>query len=204
MIESGDRRPRLVLTALHVLDELIKAERVDATKANASYSGWELPALVNKVTLYDIFAPEWSLAELGSAGPMAVLPHARTGDEEPYSQCDIAAFEVPASAAVSPLLLASHPPAIGEPLWLVINAGPAIKTLSHQAVAVEQTAETLIFQYAPKAALSTHSSGGPLLNRNSEVVGINIGGGELEGTSSDTPITRRISAVISVGLRNRI
>jgi hypothetical protein len=180
VVESGSGAP-LVLTALHVMDELIKSRKIDCTPNNASYTGRELPPLVQKVQLYDVFAPQWPLAELGSAGAMLVLPDARTNEEEPYAQRDIAAFRADPAARVSPGKLAQRPPRVGEPVWLAFNVGKAATSRTVQAVVVESTERALVFRYAPGAAAATHSSGAPLLNSGGEVVGICIGGGVLEG-----------------------
>ena len=173
--------PPLVLTALHVMDELIKSKRIDCTSNNASYNGQELPRLVTKVKLYDVFAPQWPLAELGSASSMLSLPDARVGDEEPYSQRDIAAFRVDPAANVSPARLAEKPPQVGKPVWLAFNASKGAKSRTVQAVVVERTGRTLVFRYALATTETTHSSGAPLLNSGGEVVGICVGGGFLNG-----------------------
>jgi hypothetical protein len=180
VVESEGGLP-LVLTALHVMDELIKSKRIDCTSGNASYTGQELPRLVKEVKLYDVFAPQWPLAELGSASSMLSLPDARVGDEEPYSQRDIAAFHADPTANVSPARLAEKPPQVGEPLWLAFNAGKGAKSRTAQAVVVERTERTLVFRYATAAVATHHSSGAPLLNSDGEVVGINVGGGFLNG-----------------------
>jgi hypothetical protein len=163
------------------MDELIKSRRIDCTSNNASYTGQELPRLVTKVKLYDVFAPQWPLAELGSASSMLVLPGARVADEEPYSQRDIAAFQADPTTRVSPARLAQNPPQVGEPLWLTFNAGKGAKSRTVQAVVVERTQRTLVFRYASAATQTTHSSGAPLLNSAGEVVGIVVGGGFFNG-----------------------
>ena len=60
----------LVLTALHVLDELAKFKRVNCLDTNTSYTGRELPAHVTGVKLYDPYAANWMLsaAVAGLAG----------------------------------------------------------------------------------------------------------------------------------------
>src|SRR5262249_42176828 len=87
-------KPTLMLTALQTMSALVQSAGVDCSGGNASYSGRELPALVTRVSLYDVFARNWMITDLGSAGAMLRLPNARIGDEEPFSYRDIAAFEV--------------------------------------------------------------------------------------------------------------
>jgi trypsin-like peptidase/ZZ type zinc finger protein len=180
-VVESEGGPPIVLTALHVMDELIKNRRIDCTSNNASYTGQELPRLITRVKLYDAFAPQWPLAELGSASSMLVLPGARVGDEEPYSQRDIAAFHADPTARVSPARLAQSPPQVGQPLWLAFNAGKGAKSRAVQAVVVERTQRTLVFRYASAATQTTHSSGAPLLNSAGEVVGIVVGDGFFNG-----------------------
>lgn len=172
--------PPLVLTALHVMDEMIKAKGIDCSVDSTSYTGAELPPLVTKVALYDVFAPQWPLAELGHAGDMLVLPDARLGEEEPYCQRDVAAFRVQVDANVSPVRLAAAPPRVGEPLWLAINLANGVSGRTVPAVVVDQTEHSLIFRYT-RGAEPRRSSGAPLLNRDGELVGINVGGGRFDG-----------------------
>lgn len=181
----------LVLTALHVLDELIKKQGIDTTAANSSYSGRELPAVLTKVVLYDLFAANWMLAELGSlegpgqGGPMLVLPDARTGEEEPNSNLDLAAFDASGAAFLRPASLAVEVPAVGEPVWLAAavpgkTSGGGARTLA--ATVVEHTERTLIFRYfARDLSGPLYTSGAPLLNAKGEVVGVNVGGGRWDG-----------------------
>jgi hypothetical protein len=171
----------LLLTALHVLDEVCKAKRIDCSTANAAYSGRELPQHITGVQLYDVYALQWMLAELGPAGPMLVLPDARICPVEPNSHRDIAAFRVAPSTPVRPLRLADVPPAVGEPVWLAVNVGRGARERTIPAVVVESTERTFVFRYAGQAAMPPFTSGAPLLNRKGEAVGINAGCGLLDG-----------------------
>jgi len=176
-----DGPPTFLLTALHVLGGLIQAKGIDCSSTNQTYSGRELPAILTKVNLFDAFAPNWVLSDLGTAGPMLPLPDARIGEEEPFSQRDIAAFRIQQSAKVSPARLAQHPPRVGEPVWLV--AKPEARQLARaiQAVVVEETEKTFVFRYKVLECIPPHSSGAPLIDRQGEVVGINVGAGMLDG-----------------------
>lgn len=174
-------RGRIVLTALHVLDALIKANGIDASVENANYRGTEIPAIVRRVRLYDVFAPLWPLAELGMAQGMRVIADARTGEEEPYAQRDVAAFDARGCAALAPRRLATRIPAVGEPVWLACRAATTTAPTAFTAVVVESTSRSLIFRYAPGVPVLHGSSGAPILNRLGEIVGINVGGGAREG-----------------------
>ena len=181
VVSSESNGPPLVLTALHVMDELMKSKGVDCSAKNPNYTGQELPRLVTGVNLYDVFAKIWALAELGSADSMLALSDARTGDEEPHSQRDIAAFRASQSADLFPVKLAETPPNPGEPIWLVANRGPGIKERTIEAVVVELSERTLVFRYSTSKPLPQYTSGAPLINREGNVVGINVGGGFFEG-----------------------
>ncbi len=177
---EGDRTP-LMLTALHVLDELAKFRGIDGAPENTAYTGRELPQQVSSARLYDPFAPRWILAELGSVGPMLCLPDARICSEEPDSHRDIAAFSVPASAPYQAARLAAAPPIVGDPIWLAANLGRGADSRTIQGVIVEITEHTLVFRFVAQPAMPPYTSGAPLLNRAGEVVGINIGAGILDG-----------------------
>ena len=176
----GEANP-LILTALHIMDELIKKKGVDTTNDNAGYSGRELPAVVTQVVLYDVFAANWIRAELGSAGPMLVLPSARTGEDEPLSYNDVAAFRTAGAGKLTPGRLAERPPEVGEPVWLAAKPMEAPARRIVKAVTVERSEKTFVFRYEDAQVSTPYSSGAPILNRSGEVVGINVGGGWLDG-----------------------
>jgi hypothetical protein len=173
--------PTLLLTALHILSHLSMSKRIDCSPRNDSYSGRELPAMVTKVNLYDVFHPNWMATDLGYADKMLVLPNARLGDDEPFSQRDIAAFRPHPSARLTPTRLAKRPPRVGDPVWLALRPEPGARERAAACVVVEQTDQTLIFRYAASHASEAHTSGAPLVDIEGEVVGINIGRGRFEG-----------------------
>lgn len=164
----------LFITALHVLDELIKKVSVDTTNANNSYTGEELPKFISNVNLYNVLQEKWMFYSIGTAGPMLVLKGARTDDEEPFSYRDIAAFYL-TNYKFNAGKLANSAPLIGEPVWLAARV-PG-NGFTRQAVVVEKTEKTFIFRYLDSSIEYTATSGAPILNKTGEVVGINIGGG---------------------------
>jgi hypothetical protein len=181
IVAAEDSQQQLVLTALHVLDELAKFRHIDCSENNAGYSGRELPHQVTGVQLYDPFAANWVLNELGSAGEMLLLPEARICTIEPYSQRDVAAFHILPASGFQPLELATASPTVGDPIWLAANQGRGIGERTIGAVVVEITDNTFVFRYAKPTILPLHTSGAPLLNRDGEVVGVNVGGGTIDG-----------------------
>lgn len=174
-------KPLLVLTALHTMSALARVAGVAWGPDSPSYSGKELPALVTHVNLYDVFARNWMITDLGTAKPMVPLAHARVGDEEPFSFRDIAAFEVPRSSRLAPLALARDAPRVGDPLWLAVAGERSRMSRALAAVVVEITDRTLVFRYLNGTDPPLYTSGAPLVNAQSEVVGINVGGGWLDG-----------------------
>ncbi|MGH3429370.1 MAG: trypsin-like peptidase domain-containing protein, partial [Mycobacteriales bacterium] len=136
---------------------------------------------VTGVQLYDPYAANWVLSELGFAGEMLRLAQARISTVEPYSQRDVAAFRTLPPSRFQPLRLASALPAPGEPVWLAANLARGVRERTIQAVAVETTDETFVFRFDDSATLPLYASGAPLLNRAGEVVGVNVGGGILDG-----------------------
>ncbi|MDQ1351501.1 MAG: ZZ-type protein [Acidobacteriota bacterium] len=172
----------LMLTALHVMDELIKKKGIDCSEKNKNYTGRELPAIITHVDIYDIFASNWMMTPVGSAGPMLVLPDARTDGEEPYSDRDIAAFWIKDASNLNPVPLAGQPPVKGAPVWQAARSPK--KPVQHlfKAVVVESTDRTLVFKYEDPGEKAKYTSGSPVLNKNGEIVGISVGGGEYKGT----------------------
>jgi hypothetical protein len=179
-VVSVDGAPPLAVTALHVLDQLARTLHVDCATGSGAYTGHELPRTIQHVHLYDVTAPNWMGGRIATAGPMLVLPDARTGEPEPACQRDIAALVLGEGAEWTPRRLAGARPSVGSPIWLIANAAGAPRSLrAFAATVVESTSDTLIFRYAEGVALSRHTSGAPLLDRHGCVVGINIGGGTL-------------------------
>lgn len=176
----SDGQP-LVLTALHVMDEMLRKQNVDAHADNLGYTGRELPAKLTHVNLYDVFAANWMLAFLGKANRMLVLPGARLRDPEPRSDRDIAAFAIEATPGLTPLTLAPEPPAVGEALWLAASFGGGHSQRLFKAVAVSCWEQGLIYRFEDSGKKPQYSSGAPILDRHGRVVAINAGGGRYGG-----------------------
>lgn len=174
---QGDHSP-VLLTALHVMDEMIKKKGIDCTDKNKNYTGKELPAVITEVNIYDVFADNWMMAPLGSASPMLVLPDARTDDEEPYSDRDIAAFWVKDPEGMQPASLAQQVPSVGDPIWLAARSNEDPGKNLFKAVVVEITDRSMVFKYESPGEKPKYTSGAPMVNKNGEVVGIIVGGGE--------------------------
>lgn len=172
----------LVMTALHVLDQLARTLNIDLSIDNLSYSGTELPRAIDQVHLYDVFASNWMRAPLGSARPMLVLRDARIGELEPSCQRDIAAFllDTPQPCR-QPHRLAASQPKIGQSIWLAAARAGGQITRTVPATVVESSDGALIFRYADPSEPPRHTSGAPLLDAMGHVVGINIGGGQFAG-----------------------
>jgi hypothetical protein len=177
VIEAGPRN--LVLTALHVLDEVARRNGVDTTAENAAYSGEELGRVITRVNLYDVLEQRWAFHCLGTARAMLVLPDARTRVEEPLGYRDIAAFVVSETSRVRPLRLADAAPSVGEPVWLAGRFENGSRLCA--AVVVEKTERSYVFRFAAEPRGPKYTSGAPLLNAAGEVVAINVGAGRLEG-----------------------
>jgi hypothetical protein len=180
ILVAEDGGQPLVVTALHVLDEFAKFRRVDCLDTNLGYTGRELPGHLTGVKLYDPYAANWMLNDLGAARDMLVLPKARIGTVEPYCQNDMAAFRVVPPSSLQPARLAAAPPAVGEPVWLAVNPGRDAEERTCETVTVEITDKTFIFRFAPSAKFPLYTSGAPLLNHKGEVVGINVGAGTVD------------------------
>jgi hypothetical protein len=166
----------LFLTALHVLDEIIKTKGIDASPDSLNYTGRELPAVVEQVNLYDVFEKKWMFHVVGRCKRMYVLPDARVGDDEPISHRDIAAFPVHEGTSIRTIPLALRSPDVGEPVWLATKEAQCCK-----AIVVEKTARTLVFRYAVTGGLPKHSSGAPIVDENGHAVAINVGTGTFSG-----------------------
>jgi hypothetical protein len=138
-----------------------------------------VPAHVSSVRLYDVLKDRWMLHELGTAGPMLVLPNARTADDEPFSFRDIAAFRIGSQGGLNPGRLAKVEPERGEPVWLASAMPDGSRTL--RAVCVEKTPRSCVFRYEEPRAMPKHTSGAPILDRHGAVVGINTGLGHFAG-----------------------
>ncbi len=171
----------LLLTALHVMDELIKDQKIDAGVGNHAYTGQEIPAVLTRVRLYDLFQERWMAAPLGEAGPMLALPDARVDEEEPLSDRDIAAFRLSETSSLAAFELAEAAPSVGEAVWLAARLDGYQLSRVAKAVVVERGDRSLIFRFAQHELNHKYTSGAPILDRRGRVAGINVGGGQFRG-----------------------
>lgn len=169
----------LILTALHVMGEVIAKCGIDATARNGDYDGRELPRVVRRVNLYNVLEKRWMLHPLGTAGPMLILPDARIDDPEPLSIRDIAAFWADHAIHARPARLAEQAPGRGETVWLAARFSDTART--RRATVVEQTEHSYIFRYVDSSPGIAFSSGAPVLDSNGHVVGIYVGEGRFKG-----------------------
>lgn len=165
----------LLVTALHVLDELLKKMAIDARQGGAR----ELAESIDGVKCFDVMQEKWMFHDIGTCTRMWFLPNAGLGDEEPYSHRDICIFEVADEGGLKKAVAAPARPAVGEPVWLAVRMRDGSR--ARPAVVVESTPETLIFRYSGGQPYYELTSGAPILNRTGEVVGINIGLGRYQG-----------------------
>lgn len=169
----------VMLTALHVMDELIKTNNIDATLSNKSYTGKEIPSLIDKVNMYDVSQERWMFHELGVCEAMLTLPEARLGAEEPNSALDISGFKVNNDHLFNPSSLASTTPSIGDTVWVGIKTSDSPQPL--KAVVVNVSQNGMVYRYQSEQTRIQYSSGLPILNNEGEVVAINVGVGHYEG-----------------------
>jgi len=181
IIDPGSGSRPIVLTALHVMDRLLRAKGIGGLQGNARYTGEEAARCITSVILYDAFVKTWALAKIGTATAMLVLAHARLGETEPCCLGDIAAFQVDEPHPPYAAKLAASRPRAGESVWLAARSDSNLHHRAHEAVVVEATAGSLTYRYKGRVADLRNTSGAPILNRRAEIVGINIGGGCFEG-----------------------
>jgi hypothetical protein len=181
VVDSQSGLGSLLLTGLHVLDALIKTFRLDCSLENIGYTGRELPNLIQDVVLYDALANNWMLAEIANAGPMLVFPGARIGYEEPYSNCDIAAFHIASLNNLSPNTLSRYSLSVGDPVWLVVRSKDPSNLAPIRAVVVERTEFSLVYRFPAGTILPRYCSGAPIVDASGKVAGINLGEGYFDG-----------------------
>lgn len=177
VVQSGQRK--LVLTPLHVLDEVARKSGIDTSVENTAYTGAELPAVITRVDLYDALEERWMFHRLGVAGAMLALPNARSNVEEPLGYRDIAAFTMSDESGVKRMQLAETAPEVGEAVWLAARLEHGLRLRA--AVVVDKTDYSYVFRFADGSRGPNYTSGAPILNSEGSVVGINIGRGRLAG-----------------------
>jgi len=168
----------LSLTALHVLDELIKIKKIDVNESIKSSIA--LTEAVEKIDFYDVTTPNWMLHHLGHANRMLILPEAKLHEEEPNSSNDIAVFQLENLGQLNPGTLAKNIPQVGENIWLAyIDLSREKKLFS--GVVVEVTKDVFIYRLKKSGMIFKGSSGSPILNKFGEIVAIHCGSGRYSG-----------------------
>lgn len=168
----------LFVTAIHILDSIVKSLNY-VPSSNQSLSAF-IADKINTVDLFDIFADNWMMNKVGTAAHMYDIEEAKTGDEEPFCNEDIAVFNITERGSLSPQTLAKEPPKLGDRVWQAFPSSDN-KLHIHSATIVEINEDSLIFRYDHKGQIMEGGSGSPLLNKNGEVLGILVGGGHYDG-----------------------
>jgi hypothetical protein len=176
-ISDDSRAQTLFVTALHVMDALIKDAGIDCSSASSGDTSEKLAALPVRVRVYDVLAANWLLAGLGMIGPVLPIPHTWFGDEPPHCQHDIAAFQGACPAPCLPARLAPGNPQVGDRVFAIV---PTPSGSAHGATVIESDDDVLIIRFDRSDRLRA-ASGSPLVNVRGEIVGTNVGRGLFAG-----------------------
>jgi hypothetical protein len=171
----------ILLTALHVMDQIIKSAGIDCKENNKNSPGDKLAMLINDIQIYNPFVKNWMVAPLGEAGPMIVLPEARLCEEEPYSYRDIAAFKLNGKETCGNCMLANEMPSEGDPVWIFTGVENSWDSKLYGAIITKSDESCMVYEIKSTKGIPKHFSGSPIINKQGEVVGIAIGMGKFEG-----------------------
>jgi hypothetical protein len=149
--------------------------------SRSDYDGTALARCVDGVGLYWLKEKHWYSAARGRAGAMLVLPDTRMGEEEPYSDLDVAAFEWSSQTLVPTLQLAECVPPVGAVVWVPMREKDGALSI-REAVVVHASERVFVYRYLSPKPLPANTSGAPVLDHTGRVVAINSGAGVLDGT----------------------
>ena len=170
LCDAPDGKSHLLLTAHHLFGP---AGGLDKDVP------WNM--LTNVVKRVVATAKDDSSFKISSRSPLTI-PNAKALDEHGVEH-DVAAFEVLKNDECVALKLAKKNPNVGEEVWLYAqtegDAHP--KLFSGKVLFADSTQLDYSFNGSP--IVFTGTSGAPVLNKDGDVVAINIGGREKSGTS---------------------
>lgn len=164
----GEEKP-LLLTAHHLFGPACGLER--------DFTWQEVPRIFVAVTGLSITDPTKAIT---STRPLTI-PGARGSDDQGYAQ-DVAAYRVDLPTVRATLHLAQTRPAVGDTVFLH-GRQRGKETLDMLPAIVQVSTETeLVYEFAAKDVALAGTSGAPVLNTTGQVVAINVGGGERDGS----------------------
>lgn len=159
----------LLLTAHHLFGPACGLER--------DFTWQEVPQIFVAVTGLSIADPTKAIT---STRPMTI-PGARGSDDQGYAH-DLAAYRVDLPSVRATLHLSETQPKEGDTVYLH-GRQRGKETLDMLPAIVQVSNETeLVYAFVAKDIALAGTSGAPVLNQAGEVVALNVGGGESQGS----------------------
>lgn len=165
--EIGEAKVPVIISAIHLLGPNGGLDKNIPSR--------KIPDVLKSVTLSDAFDSE----PCGIVTKALAIPGARPSSIKK----DVMAFLPDGDADIAPLKISDTIPLPGDTVWLaapVITGAPPGQKL-HRATIVKATASKLVYRYDINSLNLQGSSGAPIIDRNGEVVGINISKDEKDG-----------------------
>jgi hypothetical protein len=143
----------------------------------------ELPTKIKEVKLSEA----WTKAALSPAAAPLTLPGVRPMEKD--ASGDFAMMLLPAglvSGNVAPTAgrpLAAANAKVGDTVWVAapLLDGPELSLHAHQATVVQVDKSWLIYEYKEPGLNLVATTGAPVLDKDGNVVGLNLGGGQDQG-----------------------